>query len=252
VGDSRRKPVLLVAVIAAGLWAGAAGVGFAGSGNVLYLLQDSGSYSTGESFQSDQSSSINSSIGWFEAPALQRGSDDSASVTIDSSCDSVSNSCGHADLTQDSDYISALARHPDAPGWLGPVLAGLSLFYGGNSTNVTVIGQGSAEVRQYGFGNRADVTATDGAASIIQAGLGNYGKLTVTPLMGEEKSGNFELKQFGIGNSVNLEVSTPAGTTSHYTQIGAGLAPDSTVPVVISSNTPIDVTHTGFGTYHGR
>jgi hypothetical protein len=247
VGDSRRKLVLLAAFMAAGLWAGESSAGFAGSGNVLYLLQDSGSYPVGESFQSDQSSSINSSIGSFEAPAFQGGSGDTATLTIDSSCARVSNSCGHADLTQEDDYDSALRGHPTAQFFVG-LLGG---YVGPNSATISVTGQGSAAISQYGFGNDADITTTDGTGSIVQAGLGNHGKLTIMPLTPGEQSGSFELQQFGVGNSVNLMVATPAGTSSHYTQIGAFLAPKTTAPVVISSSTPVDVTHTGFGRYTG-
>jgi hypothetical protein len=236
---------VISAVLATVSWAAGTAVGFAGDGNVLYLKQDSSAYVTGESFQSDQSNSINSSIGSLETPALQLGSKDSATLTIDSSCSAVSDSCGHADLTQDSDYVAALADHPEAPDWLGGVLAGASFLAGGNSAQVTVTGQGSAAVSQYGFGNHATVVADDGAGSINQIGLGNTAKLTVTPLLPGGGVGSVAVNQIGLGNSVNVVASTPAGTSSSYTQMGVGLS-YGTAQVAIASTVAVDVKQTGF------
>jgi len=242
VGFGRVVAIAAAALLASGCFVQA---GFAGEGNVLYLVQDTSPGSTsGQSFQSDQHLSINSSIGTPLRPATQSGDDNSASITIDSSCTLVSNNCGHAALTQSNDYQNALA---DAGGgWMGRILNRLNSQFGGNSAVVSVTGGGTASVAQYGFGNDASVSATDASASINQIGLGNTASLSVTPL-GSGAPASFALNQIGLNNTAGLVVLATAGTSSSYTQVGAnGTHGSPTDPVSITTTSSVNVTHYSF------
>jgi hypothetical protein len=232
---------LLVAVIATGVLAGATGISFAGSGNVLYLLQDSGSSPgpVGESFQSDHSNSNFSSIGWPALPVRQSGAGDSATLTIISNCGAVSPTCGHADLTQGAysvdtdsapqrlaqdakaalagDYFDANGTL-QAPG-LNPAAVALSLSgvsdnaSGANSSTILVTGPGSAAVTQYGTGNVATLTVSSANGNLNQVGTGNNATVNVT-------SGSFTFNQIGEFNSANLSMAVPANASATYTQVG--------------------------------
>lgn len=222
----------------------------AGSGNVLYLEQDSSNFAAaGEAFSSDQTLSSNSSIGAESAPAVQRGNGDSANIMIDSQCGLVSESCGHAGLTQVNDFSLALADHPRA----AQVLWLLSAVVSGNSATVSVSGQGSGTVSQYGFGNQASLfidasepSALAAQGSITQVGLGNQASLRVALTGSSTESADVSLNQYGIGNKAELGVKVPGGQSVSYTQIGVGLNYyDPTV--VISTTGSVSVTQTNFG-----
>lgn len=245
VGFGRAVTMATAVLFASGCFVQA---GFAGQGNVLYLVQDTTSGSgNGQSFQSDQHLSINSSIGTPLRPATQSGGDNSASITIDSSCGLVSTSCGYAALTQSNDYQRALTASGNTG--IGRLLNGLSSTFGGNSATVSVTGQGTASASQYGFGNDASISATDASASISQIGLGNSARLTVTPL-GAGAPPSYALNQIGLNNSANLVVIATAGTSSSYTQIGAGLNNGTpAVPVQVQTTRSVDITQTNFGTF---
>lgn len=265
--DLIHRPALLGLIVAAGLWAGSAGVGFAGNGNVLYLLQDSSPFGPGESFQSDQSHSSHSSIGSALQWVTQRGSGDSASVTINSACQAVSGSCGHADLMQagyDStsstgnahdlvtDAAAALvsAKRYSDDGTLGtsPLdesaansLVNTSLgsidSSGDNFASIVLSGSGRAAVAQYGSGNIADLTVSGGDGTLNQVGLNNSATLAVN-------AGSFVFNQIGQRNSANLAVTTPVGTSSTYTQVGLGnVWGTAGTPVAVDSTSGVNVAH---------
>jgi len=247
VGFGRGVAIAATALLTSGCFVQA---GFAGEGNVLYLVQDTSPGSTsGQSFQSDQHLSINSSIGTLLRPVTQSGDDNSASITIDSACTIVTQDCGHASLTQNNDYQDALAGSGLKP-WqqdiVGAALGRLNSQFGGNSAVVSVTGGGTASVAQYGFGNDASVSATDASASINQIGLGNTASLSVTPL-GSGAPASFALNQIGLNNTAGLVVLATAGTSSSYTQVGAnGTHGSPTDPVSITTTSSVNVTHYSF------
>jgi len=244
VGFGRGVAIAATALLTSGCFVQA---GFAGEGNVLYLVQDTSPGSTsGQSFQSDQHLSINSSIG-----ARQSGADNSASITIDSSCTSVSTDCGYAALTQNNDYQDAL-DHSGLETWqqkLASTVLGFASNFGGNSATVSVTGEGTASVKQYGFGNEASVSATDASGSINQIGVGNTASLEVSPLHLAGTPGSVALNQIGLNNTANLVVLATAGTSSSYTQVGSGLSyGNSSAPMRVTTTTSVDIVQTKFGT----
>lgn len=245
--DLIHRPALLGLIVAAGLWAGSAGVGFAGNGNVLYLLQDSSPFGPGESFQSDQSHSSYSSIGSALQWVTQQGSGDSASVTINSACQAVSGSCGHADLMQAgydggaasgeantlvlkaADALTGTDVYKDGSpnqqslnssevsAIMTAAFANILPLSGSNQATLTVNGQGSASVSQYGSGNSATLTVGGADGTLNQVGLNNQATLEVT-------SGSFTFNQIGQGNKAYLTAAVGSGNASTYTQVGNGSA----------------------------
>jgi hypothetical protein len=272
VRQARFQPAALAVGMTVGLWAAGVGPGFAGNGNTLYLVQDSGAGGVGESFQSDQTRSSYSSIGSSGQPVLQSGSGDSATLQIVSDCgQATSTSCGHIDLTQNSYSVvngsaaqtlaeraeAALAGdYADNDGTLdAPTLddsvaaaavksslAGVGdQASGTNSSMIVVTGPGSAAVTQFGAGNIATLTVSGANGSLNQVGLDNNATVDVN-------SGSFTFNQIGQGNSANLSMTVPATSSATYTQVGINDSWGSTAnPVTLfSTSNGLNVAHYGY------
>ncbi|WDR01352.1 hypothetical protein PSQ19_10990 [Devosia algicola] len=242
----------IVAVIAAsGISLAAAPVSMAGNGNVLYLVQESsGLVPDGASFSSDQSTSNFSSIGTPLTPAVQRGPNDVARITIDSQCALVSTSCGHVELTQDNDYVAAVGERLEGK-WYAPIVTGAlnaaANSFGGNAATIGVGGDAAASISQYGYGNQAEIVANDASGAINQIGLGNSASLNVSPLTPSALIATVTLNQIGINNTIGLDITAAPGTVSSYTQIGANASyGSSAAPVAISTTRSVNVTKISF------
>ena len=181
--------------------AGAPGLAFAGSDNVLYLEQDG----VNNNFLSDQSQASDSSIFGFSAfrpsasaPAQQTGPDNNADLSIVGEGGSIA-------LKQDNSLSIATPV-----GTFGLPLAG-------NSATASVAGGGSASILQLGGGNQATVDVSDGSSGTIdQLGLNNSASLTL--------SGGLDgtINQAGLKNVAALVASGPSGTSVTLNQIGIG------------------------------
>ena len=233
------KSLFVIALAGVGLFLQGTPV-LAGSGNILFLVQDSGGASgLGQSFSSDQSGSINSSIGSLRHPATQDGEGNSANVLILSNCPLVSNTCGHVDLSQ-NDFANAIAVIPALASTIGPYVAG-------NTASVTVNGTGSATLSQQGFGNSASLLATDAKINIQQTGLDNSASLNMATSGGSGPLAQGTIDQVGADNQVHLDVLASAGKTVSFTQIGTGLAYGTVAnPVVVSTLHSISIVKTNF------
>ena len=190
------------------------GVAFAGNGNTLYLLQDGTDGSN--SFLSDQSHSDYSSIGTLSSPAVQRGQNNSANVTIASQCASATSlTCGFLSFTQNNSQS----------------LSGGLL---GNTSTVSIKGFGSGSVQQIGDGNDASLTLTGSHGEIYQRGMDNTASLKVS--MGATGS----IYQSGSGNYGSLKVtSTDPDAMTSLSQVGSGLYYDGPVSVATTTSVAI-------------
>lgn len=214
----------------------------AGSGNILYLVQDAGAVGVGNnSFSSDQSQATNSSISGPSAtdlslingdsPAEQLGANNEASLFIsnDPGTCVLSVSCAHIGLLQNN----------TAPGLLL-----------GNSASAKVYGSGVATITQTGDDNHAGLTVMDNAeGSILQDGIGNNARLQVS-------SGIGAINQYNDNNSAGLAVAAPAGVSVTLNQNGGatyygsfsngalstGTASPTIGVISVTSNVPIVIT----------
>jgi hypothetical protein len=211
----------------------------AGSGNILYLVQDAGAVGVGNnSFSSDQSQATNSSISGPSAtdlslingdsPAEQLGANNEASLFIsnDPGTCVLSVSCAHIGLLQNN----------TAPGLLL-----------GNSASAKVYGSGVATITQTGDDNHAGLTVMDNAeGSILQDGIGNNARLQVS-------SGIGAINQYNDNNSAGLAVAAPAGVSVTLNQNGGAtyygsfsngaLSTGTASPTIsVTSNVPIVIT----------
>ena len=207
---------------------------------MLYLVQDSGpAEALGQSFQSDQSRSIHSSIGSLLQPAEQDGQGNSANVLILSDCSFVSGSCGHVDLSQ-NDSANSLSSFPALASELGPYVAG-------NTAALSVNGTGNATLFQQGVGNTAYLSATDAKVSIQQIGLDNAASMNLTTTGETGSLAQGEINQVGAANKAYVLVSAAPGNTVSYTQFGTGLTYGTTSsPVVVSTTQSINMVQTSF------
>jgi hypothetical protein len=195
------------AVLAAlGCAALAAFPAFAGSGNIIYLKQDSTLGGTGNTIYVDQSGATNSQVGGIdqvtsatddnsitfhkasnpaEYPALQEGSGNSASLTIRDDASHMGG--GVAYLLQNNSASDALGLGNSALMSLtGPVFGAIAQEGSGNIANLSVSGTGTnGAIFQKGNQNNGKLTASGGGnIALIQNGNNLQSDLTVTAANG--------------------------------------------------------------------
>lgn len=133
------------------------------------------------------------------SPAIQKGSGNSASITI-------AGNGGQVGLLQSNSIAGT-----------------------GHTANINVSGGGSALVGQLGDGNIANLSVDGGSSAILQEGYSNEATLSV----GSGSAGLISQ----IGNSNHTELTVPAGGASvSYLVYGNGLT--GSVPASVISNAP--------------
>jgi hypothetical protein len=235
-GWEAMKSIVKGAVLGLLLTAGVTGAATAGSGNVLYLVQENtgAGVGSGNQFFSDQSHANYSSIGQVGAPATQTGERNDANLTIKSDCSRLASSCGTLSLTQDNSAGGLSA------GGVTLVPATLS----GNIANVTILGQGTASISQLGDRNLATVKLDDGDAQITQKGLDNGALLTL------QGNANGIINQLDGGNTAKFTVNAVNGATVQLNQNGgvsyeptlsATYDAGTTTPITVSTNGSVTI-----------
>lgn len=201
-----------------------AGVAHAGSGNLLYLEQESDALAAdGNNFLSDQYLATNSSIGTPWNPATQKGNGNEADLTLSGNCPIVSPDCGHASLWQNNTDTSLVGY---VAGWLG--LTPLDP----NTATIQVTGTGTATLFQSGGGNSANLTLEDGSGSIVQGGIDNSAALTLVGSAGGS------IRQVGTGHSADLTVQGTGSATLNQLNI---LRSESFGPTVVTTNSDVTI-----------